>query len=129
VVFFGEVSRGLYRDVLNRNRVDPVGFVAIDVDGASDYLSPAAKDQAVLTACADLKAQGAEAVVICGAAIVGMAARLGPQFSLPVFDGLEAIEACLSPHVSSLAGPARKPLGQSIGLSPALTRLIHGRFE
>lgn len=128
VVFFGEVSRGLYEDVLVRNSIVPTDMIAIDVDDASDYLTAEAKDAAVGQACARLDEQGAEAVVICGAAIVGMAARLAPVLSLPVFDGTEAVHACLSADATLKASPPLRPLGKSIGLSPSLTRLLGGNL-
>jgi allantoin racemase len=126
VVFFGEVSRGLYETVLVRNGIVPLGMVAIEIGGASDYLSPEAKDAAVLDACLRFEAQGAEAVVICGAAIVGMADRLAERSSLPVFDGVAAVEACLSAMATREPGPSARPLSESVGLSPALTRLLRG---
>ncbi len=124
VVFFGEVSRGLYERVVARNGIVPAGMAAVDVGGVSDYLSPKAKDAAVLDACLGLKAQGAEAIVICGAAIVGMAARLAPDLPLPVFDGIEAVDACLAAPCETTGRP--RPLAESVGLSPALTRLLDG---
>lgn len=126
VVFFGGVSRGLYEAVLARNGVDPKGMVAIEISGASDYLSPEAKDAAVLDACRRLQDQGAEAVVICGAAIVGMAARIACLVPLPVFDGIEAVEACLSATTEHEPRHPVRPLGESVGLPPALIRLLSG---
>ncbi|MEM6891031.1 MAG: aspartate/glutamate racemase family protein [Pseudomonadota bacterium] len=129
VVFFGEVSRSLYLDVLSRNRVEPVGVAAVGVDDATDYLSAGAMDQTVLDACNDLHAQGADAIVICGAAIVGMAARLSPQLTVPVFDGLMALDACLDPDAGRAASRSLKPLGTGVGLSPSLTRLLYGNLS
>lgn len=130
VVFFGEVSRGLYEAVLGRNGIVPNGIVCVDVGDASDYLSPGAKDEAVRDACVHLEATGAEAVVIFGAAIVGMAARLAPQLPLPVYDGTEAVQACLDAIASASASRAPKPLplGDSVGLSAPLASLLRGKL-
>ena len=124
VVFFGEVSRGLYAKVLERNGIVPQGMEAVAVSGAADYLSPEAKDAAVLDACRRLTAQGAEAIVILGAAIVGMAARLAPHLPVPVHDGIEAVHACLSGQAAP--PPPHRPLAESTGVSPALARLLQG---
>ncbi len=126
VVFFGEVSRRLYERVLTRNGIIPVGMAAVDVGGVSDYLSPQAKDTAVMNACLGLKAQGAETIVICGAAIVGMAARLASHLPLPVFDGIEAVPACLAAPSRNETADWPRPLGESVGLSPSLARLLRG---
>jgi len=126
VVFFGEVSRGLYEQVLARNGIVPVGMEAVEVAGAADYLSPEEKDAAVLDACLRLQGQGAGAIVILGAAIVGMAARLAPKLSLPVHDGIEAVHACLSGRMPAARGHGHRPLGENVGLSPALGRLLRG---
>jgi allantoin racemase len=126
VVFFGEVSRALYEAVLARNGIIPTEMIAIKVGDASDYLSPEAKDAIVLEACLKLQSEGAEAIVICGAAIVGMAARLASRVPVPVFDGLEAVHSCISGGKTCGAAPRHRPLGDSVGLSPALTRLLRG---
>lgn len=129
VVFFGEVSRALYQSVLTRNGIDPVAMVAVDVSGASDYLSPEAKDAAVVRACVRLADEGAEAAVIFGAAIVGMAARVAQQAPLPVYDGIEAVHACVTGAVPPGQSQRAKPLGDTVGLSPALSRLLMGTTQ
>ncbi|MFD1343247.1 aspartate/glutamate racemase family protein [Litorisediminicola beolgyonensis] len=126
VVIFGEVSRGLYESVLARKGIVPSGLVAIEIGGASDYLSPEAKDATVVDACLRLEGQGAQAVVICGAAIVGMAARIAKQVTLPVFDGVEAVEASLSAMAEHEPTQPVRPLSESVGLSPSLTRFLSG---
>ncbi len=129
VVFFGEVSRALYEAVLSRKGIVPTGMVAIEVGDVSDYLSPEAKDAIVLEACLRLRSEGAEAIVICGAAIVGMAARLESRVPVPVFDGLEAVHACISGGEACGSAPRQRPLSDSVGLSPELTRLLRGEMR
>lgn len=126
IVFFGEVSRGLYERVIATNGIVPFGMAAITVGAVSDYLSPEARDDAVEAACVQLKAEGAEAIVICGAAIVGMAARLAPRLPLPVHDGIEAVHASLATANTLKAGHMHMPLGDSVGLPPSLARLLRG---
>jgi allantoin racemase len=126
VVLFGAVSEPLYERLIAGYGATPVGFEAIEIASAADYLSPAAKDRAVADACNRLAARGAEAVVICGAAIVGMAARLAGAVKVPVFDGSAAVALAL--QAVQAAAPIRRmrPLGGSTGLSPALAALLAG---
>lgn len=128
VIFFGEVSRDLYETLIASYGVSPVSFQAIDVQSVAAYLSPTKLDAAVIAAIHAAQEAGARTIMICGAAIVGMAARLQPHVSVPLFDGLAALDACLAqlatPQVSSR--PTAKPMGPSINLSPELTRLIRG---
>ena len=126
IVFFGEVSRSLYERVIASNGIVPVGMEAIAIGDAADYLSPEAKDAVVLEACMRLAGQGAEAIVICGAAIVGMAARLAPRLPLPVHDGLEAVHSCISGQVACAPDHAHRPLADSTGLPPKLAALLRG---
>ena len=128
VVIFGSVSRRLYETVLAGYGIEPVGIAAIEIGSAADYLSPGAQDGAVVDACARLERDGAEAVVLFGTAIVGMAARLAPSLGLPVYDGIEAVAASLSAiETQDRALDVRpRPLGESVGLSPALTRMLRG---
>lgn len=128
VVFFGEVSRALYTDLFALYGASPVGFEVVDVTSSADYLSPVKKDRAVLQACARLESQGAEAVVICGAVIVGMAARLQSQVAVPLYDGTEAVGMSLAAleHTTSVRSPALLPVGDTVGLSDALAALLRG---
>jgi allantoin racemase len=127
VVFFGEASRSLYQNLIAGYGVIPVGFQAVAITGTADYLAPGAKDAATLRACQRLADLGAEAIVICGAAIVGMAARLQPAVSARLFDGSEAVSACLAAIAVGEQPPLpNRSLGEPRGLSPALTALLRG---
>jgi allantoin racemase len=126
IVFFGEVSRSLYERVVATNGIVPVGMEAIAIGDAADYLSPEAKDAVVSEACMRLAAQGAEAVVICGAAIVGMAERLAPRLPVTVHDGLEAVRVCMSGAGACPADHAHRPIADSAGLPPKLAALLRG---
>lgn len=81
----------------------------------------------MVEACGRLVARGATAVLICGAAIVGMAARIAHDVPVPVFDGLEAVALALE-RVQAGDGrrPPQRPVGASTGLSPALAALLAG---
>jgi allantoin racemase len=127
VVFFGEVSRRLYAEVIARHGTQAVGLESVAIASTADYLAPGAKDMAVAEACARLAGKGAEAIVICGAAIVGMAARLQDQVSVPLYDGTEAVAMTLSAIGQAKPQPRRMPpVGDTTGLSEALAALLLG---
>lgn len=127
IICFGEVSLGLYSDLIARYGLDPIGFETISIASAADYLSPKAQDRAVLDAVARLAQKGATAVVICGTAIVGMAKRLQDLAPVPLFDGSAAIRLALSAtDRARSAPPALAPVGDTVGLSRSLAALLRG---
>lgn len=128
IIFFGEASRELYEGVIAGYGITPVGCLAIDFTSVEDYLTPDAKDDAVTDAIATLKAAGAEAIAICGTAIVGMAARLQLASDVPLYDGLCAVEKCLADVGQDTISErrCRSPVGPSQNLSPELSNLIAG---
>jgi len=128
VVSFGAVSLPLYKRVIEGYGFRPLAYEVVEIESTADYLSPMAKDRAVLKAVADLADAGAEAVAICGSAIVGMAERLAPQASLPLYDGVASVAAALTALNADSAAPRTtiRPVGQSTGLSAELTALISG---
>lgn len=128
VVIFGTVSRGLYDETIARCGIRPVGVFAVEIASASDYTTAEAKDHAVVEACESLARDGAEAVVICGAAVAGIAHRLQPRVAPRLFDGTEAVPAVerALQSQSAAAGVPPRPITGTIGLSPALTALLRG---
>lgn len=128
IIFFGETSRELYEGVIAGYGITPVGCLAIDFTSVEDYLKPDAKDDAVTDAIATLQVAGAEAIAICGTAIVGMAARLQLSSDVPLYDGLCAVEQCLADAWQDTTSEHhfRSPVGPSQNLSPELTNLIAG---
>jgi Asp/Glu/hydantoin racemase len=68
---------------------------------------------------------GADVVILGGAALAGLAARLQPAVSVPVLCSVEtAMRAALA--AASRPPPAAPPSVASIGLSPALASLLRG---
>lgn len=128
ILFFGEPSRGLYESVIAGYDIHPVSFHAIELTSVSDYLTPNAQDQAAITAAQAAISQGAEAIVICGAAIVGMAARLQAAVSVPLYDGCAALNLCLArldgPTAVNSAQPA--PVGPTENVPDHISALING---
>jgi allantoin racemase len=124
VVIFGEVSRPLYEQVIAGYGGAVIGYEAVGIGSPGDYLDPTRNDAAVAQAVGRLAARGAEAAVICGAAIVGIAARLQACASVPLFDGSEAVAMCMAAQPTP--PPAHPPIAGSTGLSPALAALLAG---
>ncbi len=87
-------------------------------------------DRAIATlaeACRDAASRdGAESVILGGAGLAGLAARVAPHVPVPVICSLEAsIEAVLAAARSGGRGPAPLP-ARTIGLSPALAAAMAG---
>ena len=127
---FGEASRPLYEDLVASGALGSkiIAIVMVDVRNASGYLDEGRHDDVALRAIEDLVERGAGAVVICGAAVVGIARRLAARATVPVFDGAApAVEEALRLIRDDVARPVGPPpLAGSIGLSPALTALLAG---
>ncbi|WP_353475210.1 aspartate/glutamate racemase family protein [Salipiger sp. H15] len=127
VVIFGASSQPLYARLLEGYGYSPAGWEVIEFASREDYLDAERRDGAVLGAIDKLAQAGAQAVVILGAAIVGMAARLAPRAAVPVSDGAAALALCRDRIAGGAAQPARPvPIAESIGLSPALAALLAG---
>jgi allantoin racemase len=130
VVFFGEVSRGLYTHLIAGYGAQTVGFEAVEIASAADYLAPDARDRSVIEACQRLDRQGADAIVVCGAAIAGIARRLQSDVRVPLFDGTEAVAMSLSAIASAVPTPPLPvPVGDTTGLSDALAALLRGQMH
>ena len=99
----------------------------VDIGSTSAYLSAHTRDDVVARACEQLAAAGADAVVLCGTVIVGMAARLRDRVRCRVYDGAEAVQMAIA-EIQAWQAPGKSlpPVSSTIGLSPALTRLLGG---
>lgn len=127
VVIFGEICLPMYQRVIEGYGVHPSSYEIVGIGSAAAYLSPQALDQSVAAACERLVEAGANAVVICGTVVVGMAARLQAQVGVPLFDGASALKLCLDRIRAGETGPARpSPLAETTGLSRELTELLRG---
>jgi allantoin racemase len=136
---FGLVTFGtapVYRELVALNGLTGrlVGVRTVAASAKDAYSNPAAVDALVASSATALaEAEGAEAVVLCGAAMAGMPARIADRVPVPVLDGIAAgIGMCemlvrlgaKKARTGSLAHPGARP---TIGLSPALARLLEGR--
>ena len=132
VIIFGAVSRSLYVHLFDdtglRRRIAAIEVV--DLASPQDYLDAETLDKRALDAATRLsRHDGVEAIVICGAAIAGMARRLQPEVAMPLLDGVSAavgqaellvgLNVRMRPHVRALV--AGRP---TLGLSAAMQRFL-----
>ena len=101
VLTYGRRMAPLYEELVRAygfgERV--VKVAAVDVAPADTFSDPARVRAIVLAACLDLvESDGAEAVVLAGAAMAGMQDPLQPQVPVPLLDGI----ACAVPLAEML---------------------------
>ncbi len=125
-------SPALYREVIAgyglASRLSGIALVeATPGDAVSDPDGVAAK---IAAAATGLAADGAEAVILGGAALAGMGPRLAGRVPVPVVDGIasgvvlaEALVA-LGPRKACVGSFAAAPGRASLGLAPALAALL-----
>ncbi|OYU47629.1 MAG: hydantoin racemase [Rhizobiales bacterium PAR1] len=131
VILFGGVSRPLYEALFAQL---PAGKAVaairvIEIASVAAYLDTGALENAILAEVSALAATGIHAVVICGAAMAGIAERLQPRSPSRLFDGIP----CAIRRAEALV-QAGCVIPQSIGervqavtvsgLSPELSRLM-----
>ena len=130
VITFGSASLPMYLDLIDGLGLSSrlAGYESVDVTSVDAYLEAAAFDQIVRDAAIRLAAM-ADVVVVCGAAVSGIAARLQPTVAFPLLDGI----GCAVRQAELLVDLAtvKKPLGRPIaagaraaGLSDALATLL-----
>lgn len=128
----GERAFGIYRDVLERTGLISklAGQRTIDMP-AEAYLEPERVVDAVVEIGLDLvRRDGAESLVLAGAAFAGVAAAIQARLPVPVVDGIAAgvvlAQALvdLRPIRASVGSHALPPARDLVGLPPALGRLF-----
>jgi allantoin racemase len=135
---FGLVTFGtpyIYHELVAQNglsgRLAAIG--AISASAKDAYSDPASVDALVAAEATKLaEEKGAEVVVLCGAAMAGMPARIAGKVPVPVLDGIAAgVGMCemlvklgaAKARLGSLAHPGARP---TIGLSGPLATLLQG---
>lgn len=119
-------SIGLAERLAVIETVAPTGAdIARDPDGALGMLADACR------AC--VTQHGADSVILGGAGLAGLAARIAAQVPVPLIDSLQAcvqmaeqlaVARPVKAHVGSFA---MTPGVETVGLSPELARLLSGR--
>lgn len=133
---FGLVSFGtpdVYRELIRERGFDSrlAGLVSVETAATDAYARPQAVAERVVGAARKLVEEDrAEAVVLCGAAMAGMAEKLKAEVPVPLVDGIAAgVPLCemlvrlgaVAPRRGSLAAPSRR---ETVGLEPALAALL-----
>ena len=133
LVVFGAVSLPLYTDLVERiGLASRLGAIdVVDLASASAYLDRPMVDGLIAQAATRLADKGVDVVVVCGAAVAGVAERLKSKLPVPVLDGIApaiALAEGMAGLGLRLRGPPRRlAKGDPIvGLSPALATLIDG---
>ena len=136
---FGLVTFGtpaLYRDLVIEQGFGArfVGVRPIEAAASEAYSNPQSVEQRVREAAIALSRQeGAECVVLCGAAMAGFARRIKDNVPVPVLDGIACgVPLCEMivrlqlkvPSVGSIVSPAGR---ETSGLDPALAALLGKR--
>lgn len=123
----------IYRElVAARGLSDRLAGIGVAVASpAQAYAEPELVDAAVLDAAQRVVAEtGAEAVVLCGAAMAGMPARIAAQLPVPALDGITCgVPLCemlvrnnvQKARIGSLVPPGNRG---TVGLSAALAALL-----
>lgn len=130
LVSFGAGSRWLYADVIAASGLGArmAGHEVIAVDSATDYFDAGRLDDGVLGTARRLHDAGAGSVVISGAAIAGMAARLQARSPVQLLDGIGCAVrvAELLVGLGARAAPGRPLLDvkPSKGLNDALAQAL-----
>ena len=134
---FGLLTLGgveTYRELIGRHGLSArlSGLEGIDATPQEAVADPARAEAMVLEGIARLAGGGADAVVLGGAALAGMAARLGPRAPVPLLDGIacavKLAEALVALNLPKASAGSLAPLKgrESSGLSPALAALLRG---
>jgi allantoin racemase len=128
LVVLGEVSVPLYADIVDRSglRGRMAGLDVVALTSVAAYLDAATLEQKLRESAERLAGRAdVDVVVLCGAAIAGIAHRIQPGLSVPLVDGVAAavrqaellVALGLAPRVRAHRLAAGEP---TTGLSPAL---------
>jgi allantoin racemase len=131
MVTFGARATPLYRELIDRyglaSRVLPIR--AIDAGVLDVHEDPAAR-AIIVEAAGDLIGQGAEAVILAGAALAGLPRTLQPEVAVPLIDGI-ACGVRLAAALAALGLPkpragslAPLPPRELVDVDPALRAML-----
>ena len=137
MIVFGRRVLGLYRDVVAETGLGGcvAGWRALESAKPFAAGDQSEVDAMIVAACADLvEKDGVEAIVLAGAVMAGVPARLQPQIDVPVFDGISTgvplLEALVrmrpaKPRAGSFIAPSGR---ETVALAPSLAaRLKDGK--
>jgi len=106
-----------------------VALETVELANSESYLREGGQDAAVIDASARLIRAGAEALVVAGAAVAGIAHRLRTQLPVPLLDGIASAvgQAETLVRLGLRQRAAVAPLiggSTTTGIDPALSRLL-----
>jgi allantoin racemase len=133
VITFGQVSLALYREVFHRSGMMPriAAIRTIEIGASRDYLNAGDRDERVIKEANDLAITDAvDVVVVCGAAVAGIAHRLQTAVRVPIIDGVAcAVADAEAAARGSGSRPAKHtgPFSRMAGVSPELAALFEPR--
>jgi allantoin racemase len=131
MVTFGTPS--VYRDLVASYGLDArlAGLRSIETDAAATYADPQSVEQRVVDAAnALIEQDGADCIVLTGAAMAGFGRRLKDRLPVPAIDGITCgVPLCemlvrmqlKAPLTGSMVQPAGR---QTSGIDPALAALL-----
>jgi allantoin racemase len=137
---FGLISVGarmapVYRELVESHGLERrlAGIIIIDVEAHEAYQQPERAGGLLLAAMQELaERHDAEAVVLAGAALTGLARKLQPSVAFPVLDGVACAvhQAELLVRLGTTTSHTKCVHGrESVGLSEGLAGLLRGRSE
>jgi allantoin racemase len=135
VVTYGRRMGPLYRELAEGYGLASrqAGIATLAVTPQQTFSNPKGVHDAALTAARQLvERDGAEAVLLAGAAMAAMAATLQPQLDVPLLDGVACAVALAEAQVAlklpkAHSGSVSPTGGRTVlGVSPALTALFAG---
>jgi allantoin racemase len=132
MIVSGAVSVPLYLDLLDASglRGRMVAIEVVEIGSVAAYLDANALEARLLQAARRLAERPEiEAIVICGAAMAGIAHHLQPHLPVPLIDGVAAATAQAELLVGLGLRPRDRPIALAaglppVGLGPALRRLF-----
>ncbi|MFT3779074.1 MAG: aspartate/glutamate racemase family protein [Ottowia sp.] len=135
VVTYGARMAPLYRELAEAHRLAHrlAGVATLDVPPQRTFEDPARVGAEVAACCRALvQSQGAEAVLLAGAAMAAMAPQWQREVSVPLLDGVACAVAMAEARVAlqlpkARVGSVSATGGRAVhGVSPALTALFGG---
>ncbi len=135
IIVFGKRVLGLYRDVVAASGLGNCVAAWRALESAKPYApgDQSEVDEMIVATAADLvERDTVEAIVLTGAVMAGVPARLQSRIAVPIFDGITTgvplLEALVrmkpaKPRTGSYEAPSAR---ESIGLSPSLATRLKG---
>ena len=131
IVTGGARWEGMLRDFVNERGLEErlASIRTVAPTGGAIAAAPDAALTLLCDACVQcIDQDGADAVILGGAGLVGISARLKPHLDVPIIDGLEAAVQTAVNMTATAPAPHALPDGvDCVGLSDALAEILERR--